>query len=150
VSLTSIREAYVRRTFLKLMSFNARDARMGSHIDCKTFPLSLQSKDPGQLLDVIDLLRSQGISHYIRPPPLIVFGGQSSGKNSVLEAVSGVRFPMEENLCTRFTTDLVLRRDSMANATVAIIPSIETSDKEKEKLLGFMAPTNVSDRPGDG
>ena len=121
---------------------------MGSHIDFKTFPLSLQSKDHGQLLDVIDLLRSQGISHYVRLPQLIVCGDQSSGKSSVLEAVSGVRFPTKENLCTRFATELVLRRDSMANATVAIIPGTERSDKEKEKLLGFKAPTvRIDDFP---
>ena len=114
---------------------------MGSHIDVKTIPLSLQSKDHGELLDVIDLLRSQGISHYVRLPQLIVCGDQSSGKSSVLEAVSGVRFPTKENLCTRFATELVLRRDPMVNATVAIIPGTERSDKEKEKLLGFKAPS---------
>ncbi len=121
--------------------FHPQDARMGSHIDVKAFPLSLQSKDHGQLLDIIDLLRSQGINHYVPLPQLIVCGDQSSGKSSVLEAVSGVRFPTKENLCTRFATELVLRRDSMANATVAIIPGTERSDKEKEKLLGFEAPT---------
>lgn len=121
---------------------------MGSHIDGQTIPLSLQSKDHGELLDVIDLLRSQGISHYVRLPQLIVCGDQSSGKSSVLEAVSGVRFPTKENLCTRFATELVLRRDPMVNATVAIIPGTERSDKEKEKLLGFKAPSvRIEDFP---
>ena len=114
---------------------------MGSHTDVETFRLSLHSKDHGQLLDVIDLLRSQGINHYVRLPQLIVCGDQSSGKSSVLEAVSGVRFPTKENLCTRFATELVLRRDSVATATVAIIPSTQRSDKEKETLLAFKAPT---------
>lgn len=114
---------------------------MGSHTDVETFPLSLHPKDHGRLLDVIDLLRSQGINHYVRLPQLIVCGDQSSGKSSVLEAVSGVRFPTKENLCTRFATELVLRRDSVATATVAIVPSTQRSDKEKEKFLAFQAPT---------
>lgn len=121
---------------------------MGSHMDFKTFPLSLQSKDHGQILYVIGFPRSQGISHYVRLPQLIVCGDQSSGKSSVIEAVPGIRFPTKENLCTRFATELVLRRDSMANATVAIIPGTERSDKEKEKLLGFKAPTvRIDDFP---
>lgn len=104
-------------------------------------PSSLQSKDHGQLLDVIDLLRSQGISHYVPLPQLIVCGDQSSGKSSVLEAVSGVRFPTKDNLCTRFATELILRRGSTTNATVAIMPGSERSDDERKKLLGFKPPT---------
>ena len=55
--------------------------------------IALQSKDHGELLNIIDELRSQGISRYIDLPQLIVCGDHSSGKSSVLEAVSGVRFP---------------------------------------------------------
>jgi len=102
---------------------------------------SLQSKDHGQLLDVIDLLRSQGISHYVPLPQLIVCGDQSSGKSSVLEAVSGVRFPTKDNLCTRFATELILRRGSTTNATVAIMPGSERSEDKRKKLLGFKPPT---------
>lgn len=111
-------------------------------------PLSLQSKDHGQLLDVIDLLRSQGISHYVRLPQLIVCGDQSSGKSSVLEAVSGVRFPTKDILCTRFATELILRRDPTTNVTVAIIPGTERSEEEKAKLLDFKSPTvQIDDLP---
>jgi hypothetical protein len=72
--------------------------------------VSLQSKDHEELLNIIDKLRSQGISRYIDLPQLIVCGDQSSGKSSVLEAVSGLRFPTKDNLCTRFATELILRR----------------------------------------
>lgn len=102
---------------------------------------SLQSKDYAQFLDVIDLLRSQGISHYVQLPQLIVCGDQSSGKSSVLEAVSGVRFPTKDNLCTRFATELILRRSSTTSATIAILPGSEKSDEEKKRLLEFKAPT---------
>jgi GTPase SAR1 family protein len=106
-----------------------------------TTSVSLQSKDHGQLLDVIDLLRSQGISHYVPLPQLIVCGDQSSGKSSVLEAVSGVRFPTKDNLCTRFATELILRRGPTASPKLVIIPGGERSDEEKEKLLNFKVPT---------
>ena len=58
--------------------------------------VSLQSDDHEELLDVIDSLRAQGISRYIDLPQIIVCGDQSSGKSSVLEAVSGIRFPTKD------------------------------------------------------
>lgn len=102
-------------------------------------PILLQSKDHGELLDVIDILRSQGISRYISLPQLIVCGDQSSGKSSVLEAVSGVRFPTKDNLCTRFATELILRRDPEENVTVKIMPGAERTDSEIKKLSEFHA-----------
>ena len=108
----------------------------------------MQSKDHGELLDVIDLLRSQGISQYVPLPQIIVCGDQSSGKSSVLEAISGVRFPTKDKLCTLFATDLVLRRDSTTRVPVAINPSPERSDEEKQRLGAFTAPTtDASDFP---
>ena len=97
----------------------------------------LQSKDHEELLNVIDDLRSQGISRYVNLPQLIVCGDQSSGKSSVLEAVSGVRFPTKDNLCTRFATELILRRGPDINANVSIVPGVDRSGAEKVKLSNF-------------
>src|SRR5947209_6354264 len=99
--------------------------------------VSLQSKDHEDLLNIIDTLRSQGISRYIDLPQLIVCGDQSSGKSSVLEAVSGIRFPTKDNLCTRFATELILRRGSATSASVTIVPNADRSESEKAKLLQF-------------
>ncbi|KAI1435046.1 hypothetical protein GGR50DRAFT_352574 [Xylaria sp. CBS 124048] len=46
------------------------------------------STDQLELLDAIDSLRLQGIDHFISLPQIIVCGDQSSGKSSVLEAIS--------------------------------------------------------------
>ena len=118
---------------------------MGGSRNIEMLP-SLQSKDYGQLLDVIDLLRSQGISHYIPLPQLIVCGDQSSGKSSVLEAVFGIRFPIKDNLCTRFVTELILRRGPTSNVAVNIIPGKDRSDQERQTLLGFQPPTVQIDK----
>ncbi|CAK40140.1 uncharacterized protein An09g02020 [Aspergillus niger] len=75
---------------------------------------SLCTREQLDLLNAIDTLRSQGISHYVSLPQIIVCGDQSSGKSSVLEAISGVSFPVKSNLCTRFPTELVLRKDANA------------------------------------
>jgi GTPase SAR1 family protein len=110
---------------------------MGDQSEAETPLISLQSKGHGDLLNIIDSLRSQGISRYIDLPQLIVCGDQSSGKSSVLEAVSGIRFPTKDNLCTRFATELILRRGPDTNASVTIVPSADRTDSEKTKLLKF-------------
>lgn len=97
----------------------------------------LCSDDQLALLDSIDRLRLQGINNYISLPQIIVCGDQSSGKSSVLEAISGVSFPIKSNLCTRFPTELVLRRASHISASVSIVPDESRTDSEKKALRGF-------------
>ncbi|KAJ0100657.1 Interferon-induced GTP-binding protein, partial [Diaporthe amygdali] len=97
----------------------------------------LCSKDRIDLMDSIDSLRSQGIDHFVSLPQIIVCGDQSSGKSSVLEAVSGVSFPVKSNLCTRFPTELVLRRTSQVGARVSIVPHHSRSESEKATLASF-------------
>ncbi|RDW63576.1 putative vacuolar sorting protein VPS1 [Coleophoma cylindrospora] len=97
----------------------------------------LCSKDQLDLLDSIDGLRSQGISHYVSLPQIIVCGDQSSGKSSVLEAISGVSFPVKSNLCTRFPTELVLRKTSHIGVTVSIVPHQSRDESEKLALSRF-------------
>src|SRR5437764_9960847 len=84
--------------------------------------VALQSKDHRDLLDIIDKLRSKGISRYVDLPEIIVYGDQSAGKSSVLEAISGMAFPTKDNLCTRFATELVLRRDATTGSRSVSMP----------------------------
>jgi hypothetical protein len=58
----------------------------------------LPSKAHRDLLDIIDKLRSQGISQFVDLPQIIVCGDQSSGKSSVFEAIPGMSFPTKDNL----------------------------------------------------
>lgn len=98
---------------------------------------SLQSRDQAALLDTVDEIRRHGVNRYVSLPQLIVCGDQSSGKSSVLEAISGVQFPVNDGLCTRFTTEVILRRASKSLATVKLIPSKDASPSHKDKLSLF-------------
>lgn len=97
----------------------------------------LCSKDQLDLLDFVDCLRSQGISHYVSLPQIIVCGDQSSGKSSVLEAISGVSFPIKSNLSTRFPTELVLRKTSQTGVSVSIVPHQARTESEQLALSSF-------------
>ncbi|GKZ37752.1 hypothetical protein AbraIFM66950_009435 [Aspergillus brasiliensis] len=98
---------------------------------------SLCTREQLDLLNSIDTLRSQGISHYVSLPQIIVCGDQSSGKSSVLEAISGVSFPVKSNLCTRFPTELVLRKDTNVGVRVSIVPHHSRSEAEQRSLGSF-------------
>lgn len=64
----------------------------------------LQSKDYREVLGVVDRLRVSGLGSILQLPQIVVCGDQSSGKSSVLEAITEVPFPRKENLCIRFAT----------------------------------------------
>lgn len=47
----------------------------------------IQSENHRDLLDIVDKLRSRGVSHYVDLPQIIVCGNQSSGKSATLESL---------------------------------------------------------------
>lgn len=98
---------------------------------------ALCTQEQLELLDSVDALRSQGISYLVSLPQIIVCGDQSSGKSSVLEAISGVSFPVRSNLCTRFPTELVLRQSHDIGVRVTIVPHHSRSEAERESLGSF-------------
>ncbi|KAH8906407.1 hypothetical protein BR93DRAFT_750456 [Coniochaeta sp. PMI_546] len=106
--------------------------------------VTLQSKDHRDLLDIVDKLRSQGLGRYVDLPEIIVCGDQSAGKSSVLEAISGLSFPTKDNLCTRFPTELVLRRDDIPGVKITITPGPERSASERNRLLSFRSSLDVN------
>lgn len=98
---------------------------------------ALQSTEQMQLLDIVDSLRAQGLSEFTALPQLIVCGDQSSGKSSVLEAISGVPFPRQDNLCTRFATEVILRRDATEGISVSIVPAKDRIEADTLRLRQF-------------
>ena len=75
------------------------------------------------------------------PRKLVVVGDQSSGKSSLLEGLTGLSFPVASDLCTRFATQIVLRRAPAqeAGVKITIIPGPDAQGDEEalDVLLGF-------------
>lgn len=100
--------------------------------------------EQGPLLDKIDELRTIGVGTLVGLPQLIVCGDQSSGKSSVLEAISRVRFPMKANMCTRFATEVVLRRHPKVRFKVAIEPGPSQARKGNLEKTKRFAPAEIT------
>lgn len=80
----------------------------------------LNTTEAKALHDIGDSLSACGVGRIVNLPQIIVVGEQSSGKSSVLEAISHVRFPVEGGLCTRFATELVLRPAEETRVDVSV------------------------------
>lgn len=98
---------------------------------------ALQSSDQRELMDLVDRLRRTGLSTFLQLPQIVVCGDQSSGKSSVLEAITEIPFPRKENLCTRFATEISLRRDTEEAISCKINPDKTHSQEESDRLRRF-------------
>lgn len=109
----------------------------------------LQSQDTATILDTIDKLRSLGIGDILELPQIIVCGDQSSGKSAVLNAVSTLKFPSKDTLCTRFATEVIMRPGPAEPIVVSIVPGPDRSAAEKRSLEGFRRTDVSIDDIGD-
>ena len=94
---------------------------------------ALQSEEQRKVLNVIGSLCQYGLDSVISLPELVVCGDQSSGKSSVLEAFTEIPFHRKEDLCTRFATEIILRRAPMSSITTRIVPD-EARHNERPEL----------------
>ncbi|KAL4863924.1 hypothetical protein BDV12DRAFT_201641 [Aspergillus spectabilis] len=112
--------------------------------------LGLQSSRTSQRLNQIDRVRANGVGDHVALPQLVVCGDQSAGKSSVLEGISGIPFPRQDGLCTRFATEIVLRHTPQAiRMTATIIPHSSRDDEGRRRLASFrMEFRDFAELPG--
>ncbi|KAK5094393.1 hypothetical protein LTS08_008612 [Lithohypha guttulata] len=92
--------------------------------------------EDAERLEKIDQLYGLRLDQLVSLPVLAVVGDQSSGKSSVLEALTGLPFPRDSTLCTRFPTQIVFKRQQERSVNVSINPAAGTT-----QLLG-LSPLN--------
>ena len=107
-----------------------------------------QFREQRRILDVITQIRKCGLHSFLELPQIAVCGEQSAGKSSVLEALTEILFPRQDNLCTRFATEITLRRGPTDNLTLAIIPADDRSTAERTAIAAFSETiANFADLP---
>lgn len=80
----------------------------------------LNTAEALSLHQLMNDLTSCGVGSIVDLPQIIVVGEQSSGKSSVLEAITRVRFPVASDVCTRFATEIVIRKGPLQKVDVKI------------------------------
>lgn len=75
-------------------------------------------------LDLVDALRKDGVHDNITIPQIAVMGDQSSGKSSVLEAISGIQFPRGTGLVTRCATQISMSKGTVWSAEVRAVDEV--------------------------
>ncbi|KAL9118920.1 MAG: hypothetical protein Q9187_004527 [Circinaria calcarea] len=109
----------------------------------------LQTNEQRLVLDTIAQIRKCGLESILSLPQLVVCGDQSAGKSSVLEALTEIPFPRNDNLCTRFATEIILRRATTNSLTIRVIPDTERNSQEQESIKAFKESiTNLDELPG--
>jgi GTPase SAR1 family protein len=102
--------------------------------------LESQMQDLGRtqlaLLDLIDDIQAAQIQTD-NLPQIAVVGDQSSGKSSALETITGVPFPRASGACTKYATEIRLRRSVTPGFKVWILPDSSRSLASQEKLRNF-------------
>ncbi|XP_051998614.1 interferon-induced GTP-binding protein MxE isoform X1 [Xyrauchen texanus] len=86
-------------------------------------------------IDLVDSLRSLGVEKDLNLPAIAVIGDQSSGKSSVLEALSGVALPRGTGIVTRCPLVLKLKK--------------VTKDISWHGLLSFKDQKKILHNPAD-
>ena len=107
---------------------------------------SIQIVSPA-LLEKIDRLFACNVGEYVDLPQLVVVGDQSSGKSSVLEALTGLPFPRDSSLCTRFATQIVFRRSPHSGIAASIIPAKSAGSEHQDRLRAWRRPDIASLEP---
>lgn len=90
-----------------------------------------------ELWEEIYKLGVSGVDKYIELPQIIVVGDQSSGKSSVLEAITGVPFPRNSGMCTKFPTQINLRKAQQNSFAVSLVPDVDRSEVDRARFARF-------------
>ena len=98
---------------------------------------SLQTKEQREVLDIVARLRKCGLESVLSLPQLTVCGEQSAGKSSLLEGLTGIPFPRNDNLCTRFATEIIMYRAAADSLIIKVIPDPDRPISEQESIMLF-------------
>jgi interferon-induced GTP-binding protein Mx1 len=117
------------------------------------FDTAMESQKARQLTDIF---RAIGLDKYIELPQVVSMGDTSSGKSSVLSALSGITFPSSDKITTRCPTELILskadvfkgkvqlrRKDGRAAAPAVLLDKIEDVTEQIEKLTQLLVNEGV-------
>ncbi|RDL37655.1 p-loop containing nucleoside triphosphate hydrolase [Venustampulla echinocandica] len=109
----------------------------------------LQTEEQRLVLDTVARVRKCGLEGTVSLPQIVVCGDQSAGKSSVLEALTEIPFPRNDNLCTRYATEISLRVATSDSITIRVIPDSSRPSNEQASIKTFERTiSDFGDLPG--
>ncbi|KAG2036974.1 P-loop containing nucleoside triphosphate hydrolase protein [Suillus americanus] len=91
-----------------------------------------------ELMEMMVDLRSMGADALIALPSVVVIGGQSAGKSSLVEAVSGINVPRDSGTCTRCPMECNMSSHATSwSCTITLRIGFDSNGLDLQK------PTNV-------
>ncbi|KAG1850388.1 P-loop containing nucleoside triphosphate hydrolase protein [Suillus subalutaceus] len=91
-----------------------------------------------ELIQMMVDLRSMGADALIDLPSVVVIGGQSAGKSSLVEAVSGINVPRDSGTCTRCPMECTMSSHTSSwSCTITLRIGFDRNGRDLQK------PTNV-------
>ncbi|KAH9223437.1 P-loop containing nucleoside triphosphate hydrolase protein [Leptodontidium sp. 2 PMI_412] len=93
--------------------------------------IGLGDQDTLNRLQFIERLHAIGVARYTDLPQLVVVGDQNSGKSSVLQAITQLPFPVNDTVCTRFATEVSLRRSPGLESLELLIKRTAAQESER-------------------
>jgi GTPase SAR1 family protein len=109
---------------------------------------SLATEEQMRQLEIIDKLQDLRIdSEKIDLPRLVVCGDQSSGKSSVLSAITGIPFPRQGGVCTKFVTQITLQHSPHDTWRKVSIEPVGASDRDRLQTFHAEIAPDFSNLP---
>ncbi|PVH71731.1 putative dynamin GTPase [Cadophora sp. DSE1049] len=77
-------------------------------------------------------------------------GDQSAGKSSVLEGITGIPFPRQDGVCTKFATEIILHHhEEEARIAATVIPHASRNKSQRERFQAYhRVLSDFSELPG--
>ncbi|KAG0247541.1 hypothetical protein BG011_001323, partial [Mortierella polycephala] len=97
------------------------------------------------IIDKINKIRSYGLNKMLTIPQIAILGDQSSGKSSVLEAITKLSFPRNIETCTRFATQVSMRRSERIEMSAYIEDEPEFNERYSAQDTEWDINTIVSE-----
>ncbi|KAG1742200.1 P-loop containing nucleoside triphosphate hydrolase protein [Suillus lakei] len=103
-----------------------------------------------ELMEMMADLRSMGADALIALPSVVVIGGQSAGKSSLVEAISGINVPRESGTCTRCPMECNMSSHATSwSCTITLrigCDSKSLKGKKKKKPTNVQFGRTITDR----
>ena len=136
------------QTVAQVEANNQQNATINKEMEITSSLEDFQTDEQRRVLDTVAQVRKCGLESILSLPQLVVCGDQSAGKSSVLEALTEIPFPRNDNLCTRFATEIILRRANANSLTIKLIPDPKRPSVEQASIKAFeKSITNFAELP---